>query len=87
MPKHLRVLVISFALLSPGVAWAQSTPPGCDQVRQTQSLFTTIFNNVANNPGAPLPPVAITQVQGGFQQALQQINAATDRACEMQMSR
>jgi len=68
------------------VALAQSTPPGCDQLRQTQSLFTAIFNNVANNPGAPLPPVVITPVQGGFQQALQQINAATDRACQAQTS-
>lgn len=87
MSKFLRTLVVSFALLSPGVAWAQSTQPGCDQVRQTEALLTAIFNNVVNNPGAPLPPVAITQVQGGFQQALQQINAVTDRECQTQMSR
>ena len=83
--KHLKILVISSVLLSPGVAWAQSTQPGCDQQRQTGALLTAIFNDIANNPG--LPPVAGPPVQGGFQQALQQINAATDRACEMQMSR
>jgi hypothetical protein len=84
MSKHLRVLVISSVLLSPGVAWAQNTQPGCDQVRQTEALLTAIFNNVANNPG--LPPVASTPVQGGFQSALQQINAATDRVCQTQVS-
>ena len=84
MSKHLRVLVISSVLLSPGVAWAQSVQSGCDQVRQTEALLTAIFNNVANNPG--LPPVVGTPVQGGFQQALQQINVVTDQVCQTQIS-